>query len=267
MSLKLAKCMVCLTLSVLVIISWVTCPLVNAAGESKAAETRNKNSVSQEALEEFNLLIGAWRGSGQPKRGSTRGAWLEKAEWVWEFDDGTVGIRYNVDKGKIVDTALLAYDAKAKQFTFELDMPDKSIRKYTGNLEKDSGKKDPRLILESKPDDDGYVHRIRITRLNFKRTLVLFERRRETQKFYSRVAEVGYTRQGTRLASSDVSGPICIVTGGAANGSVTFKGKKYYICCSGCREAFNDDPEGIIARAAQKAKARKAEAEKAKSKS
>ncbi|MBS0201628.1 MAG: YHS domain-containing protein [Planctomycetes bacterium] len=26
-----------------------------------------------------------------------------------------------------------------------------------------------------------------------------------------------------------------------------YKGKTYYVCCTGCRDAFNDDPEGILA--------------------
>ena len=28
---------------------------------------------------------------------------------------------------------------------------------------------------------------------------------------------------------------------------VMHKGKTYYVCCTGCRDAFNDDPEGILA--------------------
>jgi YHS domain-containing protein len=38
-----------------------------------------------------------------------------------------------------------------------------------------------------------------------------------------------------------------VVTGGAGTIPVTHKGKTYYVCCTGCRDAFNDDPEGTIA--------------------
>ncbi len=37
------------------------------------------------------------------------------------------------------------------------------------------------------------------------------------------------------------------MTGGAGTIRVSYKGKSYYVCCTGCRDAFNDDPEGILA--------------------
>ena len=46
----------------------------------------------------------------------------------------------------------------------------------------------------------------------------------------------------------------CIVTGGAASIAVSFQGKTYYVCCSGCRDAFNEDPAKIIAAAAKAGK-------------
>ena len=36
--------------------------------------------------------------------------------------------------------------------------------------------------------------------------------------------------------------PECIVSGGSANIAVTYNGKTYYVCCSGCRDEFNADP-------------------------
>ncbi|MCB9949391.1 MAG: YHS domain-containing protein [Planctomycetaceae bacterium] len=31
-----------------------------------------------------------------------------------------------------------------------------------------------------------------------------------------------------------------------------YKGKTYYVCCTGCKQAFEDDPEGIIAAAEER---------------
>ena len=103
------------------------------------------------------------------------------------------------------------------------------------------------LTLVSEPDKDDIVSRVTLRQLNDKRMLVLYETRRAEQSFYSRVGEVGYTREGTRLASSDSSGPECVVTGGAGTIKVSHDGKTYYVCCTGCRDAFNDDPVGILA--------------------
>jgi YHS domain-containing protein len=40
--------------------------------------------------------------------------------------------------------------------------------------------------------------------------------------------------------------PECIVTGGAATIKVSYMGKEYFVCCSGCRDAFNETPEKFI---------------------
>ena len=41
-------------------------------------------------------------------------------------------------------------------------------------------------------------------------------------------------------------GPECIVSGGLGTMKVTYKGKDYYVCCSGCRDEFKSDPEKYI---------------------
>lgn len=205
-----------------------------------AGKAKSERSAIQAALKEFNTWIGGWRGGGQVRRGSTRGAWVEKSNFVWKFDGDQIGIEYSVDGAKHVKSGLLSWDVKAEEYTFDAHLADKSKLKYRGQLEKGV------LALESTPTDDGYVSRMTMRQLNEKRFLVLYERRKADASFYLRVGEVGYTRAGTRLAASDNTGPICIVTGGAGTIQVSFKGKNYYVCCTGCRDAFNDDPEGII---------------------
>ncbi|HEY3968932.1 MAG TPA: YHS domain-containing protein, partial [Planctomycetaceae bacterium] len=133
---------------------------------------------------------------------------------------------------------------------------DQSERKYRGTR---SGTK---LTLQSDPDAAGDVHQIVVTQLNEKRTLVLFQARAKGQQQFTRVAEVGYTREGTKLAEERVGGPECIVTGGKGTMSTVYKGKTYWFCCTGCRDAFADDPDGIIAQAEEKAAKKKAEAGK-----
>ena len=57
-----------------------------AVADDDAAPADSK-TVQKKALGEFNSLIGGWRGTGQPRRGSNKGAWRETAEWVWDFTD------------------------------------------------------------------------------------------------------------------------------------------------------------------------------------
>jgi hypothetical protein len=212
-----------------------------SVADSDESQSAAEASAQKEALAQLNSWIGGWRGTGQVKRGSTRGSWRENGEFVWKFDKKNVGIEYKIKEPKHIKTSLLSWDTKAKQFTMSAEFKDGMKYEYRGKLEKKV------LRLESQADSRGYVSRITFRQLNEKRLLLLYERRKATQSIYQRVGEVGYTREGTRLAASDSSGPECIVSGGLGTMKVSYKGKTYYVCCTGCRDAFNDDPEGIIA--------------------
>ncbi len=213
-----------------------------ASCDEPAVKTDGTKVSSIDALREYNGLIGGWRGVGQPKRASQQGAWQEKTVAVWELKPKSTGIRLNVDAGKHWKSALLGYDDKAKKFTLKATLLDDTTRDYQGQLE------DKRLVLESAADaKTNEVHRLTLTTLNENRMTLLFEKRPEQQSFYSRIAEVGYQREGTRLAAAGTSGPVCVVTGGLGTIAVMHQGKTYYVCCTGCRDAFNDDPAGILA--------------------
>jgi len=207
----------------------------------------------KEKLAEFNDLIGGWRGVGMPQRGSRKGNWGETARWKWDFSKNGVALWYDIKDSKLMTSARLTYDLKDGVYKLHGVFADKTERDYTGKLQKpERGDGPDLLVLESQPDQDGYVYRITVTRLNEKRTLVLHEKRRSAQSFFFRIAEVGYTRKGTSLAGPGSTGPECIVTGGGADIKVTYQGKTYYVCCSGCKQAFDDDPAGIIAEAAER---------------
>src|SRR5258708_1159717 len=158
------------------------------------AAARDARAACQEALAELNPLVGGWRGVGQPVRNSNKGSWSESAEWVWEIKKEHVGIRYVVKDGKHLASALVTWDPEKKDFILTATLPDKSERVYSG---KSSGNK---LTFESQPDAQGDVHQLTITQLRDIRTLVLYQIRSKNQKQFIRVAEVGYTPEGTRLA-------------------------------------------------------------------
>ena len=214
-----------------------------ADGDKTPADksTEQKRLTSREALAKFNPLIGGWKGVGQVKRSSNQGAWRETSEFVWKIDKTAAAIEYRVKDGKHFKSALIGWDTKAERFTLAAELPDGKKRDYVGQLDGDS------LVLESKPDADGLVSRVSIKQLNEIRLLVLVEQRRDGQSLYSRLGEVGYTREGEKLASSEPTGPVCVVSGGVGTIKLSHKGETYFVCCTGCRDAFIDDPETFIA--------------------
>ena len=71
---------------------------------------------------------------------------------------------------------------------------------------------------------------------------------------FNKVYQVAANKEGESMAAKGgaAQGPECIVTGGLGTITVSYKGKTYYVCCTGCRDAFNDNPEKYIAEAAKK---------------
>ncbi len=216
--------------------------------EEKGNFFSHQPNLEQEKLSTLNGVVGEWRGVGMLRRGSSKGAWRENAVWVWNFEKKQPRLMYNVSQGKQIQSASIQYDSKKKNYLMIVKLPDESTRDYRGNWNKKE------LVLTSKSQKDGYVYRLSIRPLNEKRTILLQERRKNKQTFFSRIASVGYTRKGTSLAVEGAGEPVCIVTGGKGTMQVTHNGKEYYICCSGCKDAFENDPEGIIAEYKKKTK-------------
>ena len=214
--------------------------LKNKAKKEATSKVASR-SDQQKSLAPFAELIGEWRGVGQPKRGSRKGAWFETSEWIWDFSTKQVAISGAISKGKLAKAIHVTAGEKKDQFLIELTTPDDKVTKFTAKT------KDKLIVGESAADDNGNVQRLTITKLNEKRMLLLLEKRKSAQSSYSRVAGVGYTRAGTSIAVAGNSGPVCVVTGGKGTIKVSHKGKTYYVCCTGCKSAFDDDPEGILA--------------------
>ncbi|HWL10548.1 MAG TPA: hypothetical protein VNQ76_19235, partial [Planctomicrobium sp.] len=66
---------------------------------------------------------------------------------------------------------------------------------------------------------------------------------------FMRVDTIATQREGTSFARSDegYGQRECIISGGLGTMPVTFKGTTYWVCCSGCKSAFEEEPEKWIA--------------------
>ena len=62
-------------------------------------------------------------------------------------------------------------------------------------------------------------------------------------------------REGVSLGPKDRKNE-CVVSGGLGTMAVQHKGETYYVCCSGCRDLFQENPEAVLAEAAEREKAK-----------
>lgn len=202
-------------------------------------------SADKQKLAAIQGVVGSWRGVGQLQRGSTKGSWVEKADWAWDFSGGTVAIIGKLSDGKYLQSLKLMATADGKKYRLELVGPDgKSVGEpWLGTVAEDGG-----ITFTSPSPAEGVLSRVTLRQVaGGDRMLILLEKASSASAGgFARLAEVGYTRKGSGFGQG-VQGRECVVTGGAGSMEVTFMGKTYAVCCTGCRDYFNDNPAKTLA--------------------
>ena len=200
-------------------------------------------AAQKEQLAQLQRLVGTWRGVGQPQRGSNKGSWIEGADWAWKFGDGGPSLAVKLDGGKHFSSAELRVGKKEGEYVLVAKSADgNSEQAYRGARDKDGN-----LTLTADMPADGMPARATLRLVaGGDRLLLLLERTSAGGSGFSRLAEIGYTRKGSGFGSGS-TGPECVVTGGFGSIEVTYNGQKYYVCCTGCRDYFNENPEEVLA--------------------
>ena len=213
-----------------------------------------KPTTAKEALQAMSVLVGSWKGTGAPegtREEKQAGMWVETIAWVWRFKGDDVWLEAAFEKGKHFAKGELRYSVEKAAYQFTLTTPDKATLSYAGTL------KDKTLTLDRTDKGATEDQRLVFSLLHHNRYLYRFETRPGggTGSFAKKY-QVGATKEGVPFAEV-AKGPECIVSGGTAATKVSYKGKDYYVCCSGCRDAFKEDPEKFIKEAEAKAKEKK----------
>jgi len=212
---------------------------------------------TREALAPFNVLVGSWRGSGVPegtKEERATGAWSETIEWVWQFKGQDAWLAATFEKGKHFTKGELRYNPEkddksaAPRFTLLLTKPDKSTASYVGTL------KEKTLTLNRVNGPPGDEERLVFSLLHHNRHLYRLESRPTGSTVaFTRQFQVGATKEGVPFADVP-KGPECVVSGGLGTIRVSHAGKDYWVCCSGCRDEFKENPDKYIKEFEAKAK-------------
>ncbi len=195
----------------------------------------------REALATWQVLVGEWRGVGQPRRGSTRGNWREEMQWQWQFNESGAALVFHADGAKYFRHGELRWrDDEAFALTLTPSDDEAQPLKFRGD-----GDNPEQLVFDAE-SGEGSVARVTIrTVADGDRMLMLLERRIGTSGRFARLAEIGFTREGSGFGRG-VSYRECVVTGGLGTIAVEHEGNTYYVCCGGCRDLFQDDPEGVL---------------------
>jgi YHS domain-containing protein len=220
-----------------------------AVAEDKAAteaesDPTDESAAARKALGPLQSFVGAWKGAGQTKRGSTDGAWREEADWSWDYSGKKVAVVFKADLGKVYTGGRITPGEEEETYKLEATPPGEGAEPetFTGKFDDEE-----RITFTADNPRDGRPAEI-VMRLVAKgrRMVMIYQRQSAATGGKSFMAEVGFSRKGSNFGRDD-NLPECVLTGGEASIAVEHEGKTYYVCCTGCRDYFIEHPEKVLA--------------------
>lgn len=257
-------------------------------GSQSAADADAEAAVESvmAALQPLQVLLGLWNGT-------SRKAELDQPEWIWDLQTNPdqPALIMSSPKGKYIREARLTFNPTTQKYLLTTTSADRERRQYQGSLiepvvdevdDEDRVQRRFRLQLTESTlaeattadtaagtDSDQAAGRgaaggsreiwqLELALQNNDRYLLELNRRRGNSPF-QRVDTINTLRQGTSFAmtrSEDYGEKKCIISQGLGTIAVSHQGKTYWVCCTGCKAAFEEDPEKWIAKFEAKEKAR-----------
>jgi YHS domain len=214
--------------------------MVSSSAAAPAAKDAEK---TKEALRELQDFIGGWKGSGQTKLKPTSRdpSWDETVKWNWRFKGDKIWLAVAFEGGKFFKTAEIHYLLDTKKYqliaspvagkekvTFEGALKDD---KLTFERVDPKTKEVQRIIMNTAADGDRFVFKV--------------ESRNDGGTIWRFNYMVAATKIGVSLGSKEKK-PECVVSGGLGTMTVSYGGATYYVCCSGCADAFKENPKKFV---------------------
>jgi len=206
------------------------------------AAEKDEKAEKMEALKALNDYIGDWNGTGGPPRAKpgSKDFWTETVSWGWRFKGDDLWLHLHIKDGKYYKSGDMRYLTDKKKYELTLtDVKDKK-EVYTGEI------KDEVFTLERVDADTKDTYKLTMNLAGDGVRLIYKSAMKPAGKtLYSQQYEVACNKVGESLGAKEKKN-LCIVTGGLGTSTVSYKGQTFYVCCSGCRDAFNDNPEKYI---------------------
>jgi YHS domain len=212
-------------------------PSVSRADESPA-------DANKAALQELNEYIGSWKASGgpdKPRPGPKDPTWSEAITWSWRFKGDDAWLNLQVKDGKYITSGELRYQPKKKVYLFTAVDAKKQKLEFEGKL-------DPKgyLIFERSDKTTGETQQLTMNSAgDGARFVYRYATRPKGGTVFSKQYMVAGSKEGESLGGAAKKNE-CVVTGGLGTIAVSYMGETYYVCCTGCRDAFNEDPAKFV---------------------
>lgn len=182
-------------------------------------------------------------------------------DWTWLWDlrsnRNQPALVMSSPNGQYLREARLTYNPAKTQFELTATDADGQQRLFTGDYS------EPVQEIQGEDNRTHRVYKLQLTQTNAddpkdqwqvvlnqqENNRFLFEMYRNRAGKFQRFDTISNQRKGTSFAlnDSDYGNRECIISGGLGTITVSFQGRTFYVCCSGCQAAFNEEPERWIA--------------------
>lgn len=211
-----------------------------------------------DALDPLQILIGSWRGVTNNDFG--QGKAVDNSSWAWDFlsDPDQPALVFTSKDNPYYNSGRMTWLTDDNKFELKLETPEKQTRlfhgEYTQPVQEVVGD-DEKLhrtykvaFTETEPADEKDAWQLVFNQQENNRFLLEMSKKRGSR--FVRMDTVASQRQGTSFAlnDEDYGDRTCIISAGLGTSQVSYKGKNYWVCCSGCKAAFEEDPERWLAK-------------------
>jgi hypothetical protein len=236
------------------------------ADQAPQKSTEDQRRELLGAMQPLQVMLGQWRGTTQRAVGDFNA--VDAPEWIWDFqtDRDQPAMVMTSEASPYIRQARLTYLTDRELFQLTVTDPEGETRTYEGDFSEpaedfqgDDEKMHVKYKLElTQVDADSPRDQWQIVfnQQENNRYLVELSQRRGSR--FTRFDTIATQREGTSFARSDIDfgEKECIISGGLGTIQVSHEGKTYWVCCTGCKAAFEEDPATWIAEYQKKQAAR-----------
>jgi hypothetical protein len=203
------------------------------------AQQEDRPRTAKEGLQRLNDYIGRWNGNGTSE-GNRLEIWKEQADWSWRFKGEDAWLVLRLEPGRYFQGGELHYLPERDVYQLRLrDRVGKTLL-FEGKWQKG------RLTLQHQDAESGATQQLQMNLAGGGiRFVYTYSVKPAGRTLFTRHFQVGFTREGESFAAAERKVE-CIVTGGLGTIPVTYQGVTYYVCCTGCRDAFLENPEKYV---------------------
>ncbi len=246
-------------------LSAIETPAASATADATGLSADDQIRTIISRLQPLQILLGQWRGTTRREFENFKA--VDNHEWVWDLrtNPSQPALVIRSDKSPYLRAGRLTWDTQQSRFVLSATDGEGKERRLTGDFSEaphevtGSDDKQHRVfrleLNEERAGQEGEQWQLAFAQQENNRYLLELGKRRGMATF-SRYDTVSTQREGTSFALSDTgyAERTCIISEGLGTTELTWKGRSYWVCCSGCKAAFEEDPERWIALAAERSR-------------